>query len=358
MTIRIAGREVGPGAPVYVVAELSGNHNGDIERAVALIHAAADAGADAVKLQTYTADTLTIKSDRPEFIVPGNGPWGGRTLHDLYQEAHTPWEWHPRLFTEARARGIAMFSTPFDETAVDLLESLDVPAYKVASFELVDDHLLELVAARRKPVILSTGMATQDEIQHAVAVLQCGGADGVILLRCTSSYPAPDAEMHLSTIPELARRTHCPVGLSDHSLGTTAPVLAVGLGACFVEKHMTLKRSDGGVDSHFSLEPAEFTELVRDVRRAEAMLGRPTFGAGVAEEGNTAFRRSLYVVKDVVAGEPLTPANVRSIRPGFGLPPRHRDVVLASRAARAATAGTPITWDLLTPNGHADRRHD
>lgn len=358
MTIEINGRMVGPGHPVYIVAELSGNHNGDIERAVALIHAAADAGADAVKLQTYTADTLTLRSDRPDFIVPGDGPWGGRTLYDLYQEAHTPWEWHARLFAEARARGLAIFSTPFDETAIELLESLDTPAYKVASFELVDDHLLELVAARRKPVILSTGMATRQEISHAVAVLQCGGATGVILLRCTSSYPAPDTEMHLATIPQLARLTRCPVGLSDHSLGTTAPVIAVGLGACFVEKHLTLRRADGGVDSHFSLEPAEFADLVRDVRRAEALLGRPTFGAGAAEEGSVAFRRSLYLVKDVAAGEPLTAANVRSIRPGFGLAPRHRDVVLASRAARAAQAGTPLTWDFLNTDDNADRRHD
>jgi N-acetylneuraminate synthase len=358
MTVRIAGREVGPGVPVYIVAELSGNHNGDVERAVALIHAAADAGADAVKLQTYTADTLTLRSDRPEFLIPGTGPWSGRTLYDLYQEAHTPWDWHARLYAEARARGLAIFSTPFDETAVDLLESLDSPAYKVASFELVDDQLLRLVAARGKPVILSTGMATLEEIEHAVSVLREGGATEVVLLRCTSSYPAPDAQMHLATIPELSRRMQCPVGLSDHSLGTTAPVVAVALGACFVEKHLTLRRADGGVDSHFSLEPAEFADLVRDVRRAEAMLGRPTFGAGAAEEGNIAFRRSLYVVRDVAAGESLTPDNVRSIRPGFGLAPRHRNAVLGSRAVRAAQAGTPVSWDLLHTNGHADRRND
>ena len=358
MRIAIDGRPIGSGAPVYIVAELSGNHNGDIGRALALIDAAADAGADAVKLQTYTADTLTIRSERPEFIVPGHGPWGGRTLYDLYEEAHTPWEWHPRLFEAARKRGLAIFSTPFDHTAVELLESLGAPAHKIASFELIDDALLADVASRGKPVILSTGMATVEELTHAVSVLTSNGASGIVLLRCTSSYPAPDSEMHLSTIPALARRMRCLVGLSDHSMGTTAPIAAVALGACFIEKHVTLRRADGGVDSHFSLEPAEFAELVREVRRAELMLGQPTFGAGAAESGNLAFRRSLYVVKDVKQGEPLTADNVRSIRPGFGLAPRHRDVVLCSTATRAASAGTPVTWDFLNTNGHADRRHD
>lgn len=358
MIVSIAGRPIGPGSPVYIVAELSANHNGDIGRAKALIDAAAEAGADAIKLQTYTADTLTIRSDRPDFVVPGSGPWSGRTLYDLYDEAHTPWEWHAELFAHARARGLAIFSTPFDRSAVELLESLEAPAHKIASFELVDDELLADVASCGKPVILSTGMATMEEITHAVSILKEHGAAGIILLRCTSSYPAPDSEMHLSTIPELARRMKCLVGLSDHSMGTAAPVAAVALGACFIEKHFTLCRADGGVDSHFSLEPAEFAQLVRDVRRAEQMLGTPTFGAGAAESGNLAFRRSLYVVKDVAAGEPLTPDNVRSIRPGFGLAPRHLDLVLCSTATRAAPAGTPVTWDFLDTNGHANRRHD
>ncbi|MFQ5890818.1 MAG: pseudaminic acid synthase [Gemmatimonadota bacterium] len=345
--IRVDGRRVGGGAPTLLVAELSGNHNGDLERAVDTIHAAAEAGADAIKLQTYTADTLTIDSDRAEFLVPGRGPWGGRTLHDLYTQAQTPWEWHPRLFGEARRVGIMIFSTPFDETAVELLEELEVPAYKIASFELVDDELLRCVAVRGKPVILSLGMATLAEISHALEVLREGGGDRLVLLQCTSSYPAPDEEMHLSTIPFLAEFTGCPVGLSDHTLGSVAPVVAVALGACLIEKHFTLSRDGGGVDSHFSLEPEEFRRMVTEVRRAEAALGRPTFGPGRAEMESIVFRRSLFVVEDVREGEPLTRENVRSIRPGYGLPPRYLDVVLGARARRGIERGTPLTWDLM-----------
>jgi N-acetylneuraminate synthase len=255
------------------------------------------------------------------------------------------------LFEEARALGLDIFSTPFDPTAVELLESLEVPAYKIASFELVDDRLLRLVASKGRPVVLSTGMANQEEIAHAVKVLRQGGAGGIVVLRCTSSYPAPDAAMHLSTLPALAQATQCPVGLSDHSLGATASIVAVTLGACLIEKHFTLCRADGGVDSHFSLEPEEFRTLVRDVRRAEAMLGTPTFGPGMAEEGNVAFRRSLYVVKDVAPGEEFTESNVRSIRPGYGLSPRYFDLVIGRRAIRAAPRGTPVSWELLFENG-------
>jgi N-acetylneuraminate synthase len=318
-----------------------------LARALATVRAAADAGADAIKLQTYTPDTLTIRSDRSDFIVPGSGPWGGRTLYDLYQEAHTPWAWHAPLFAEAARLGLEIFSTPFDGTAVDLLESLGVAVYKIASFELVDDGLLRRVGATRKPVIMSTGMASLEEIVHAVGTLRKAGTTELLLLRCTSSYPAPDSHMQLSTIPLLRDLFGCPVGLSDHSLGTVAPVVAVTLGANLIEKHFTLDRAAGGVDSHFSLEPAEFKTLVSDVRRAEAMVGTATFGPGVAEEGNVAFRRSLYVVADVEAGDTLTPENVRSIRPGYGLSPRYADWVFGRRAAKPAERGTPVTWDLV-----------
>jgi pseudaminic acid synthase len=346
--IRIADRVIGSGEPSYLIAELSGNHNGSFDRALETIRAAARAGADAIKLQTYTADTLTIDSDSPDFVVPRGGPWGGRTLYELYEVAHTPWEWHPALFREARKLGLEIFSTPFDASAVELLQSLSSPAYKIASFELVDDELLRSVARTHKPILLSTGMATLEEIGHAVGVLRDAGALEVLLLRCTSSYPAPDDSMNLATIPALSAATGCPVGLSDHSLGVTAAVSAIALGACLVEKHFTLDRESGGVDSHFSLEPGEFQDLVTQVRRAEAMKGRPTFGPGVAEEGSTVFRRSLYVVADVEKGELLTNDNVRSIRPGYGLPPRFLDLVVGKRAARAVRRGTPVSWSLLT----------
>jgi len=348
--IVIGNRTVGAGHPAYLVAELSGNHNGDLGRALETIHAAAQAGADAIKLQTYTADTLTIQSDRPEFVVGGGGPWSGRTLYDLYQEAHTPWEWHPKLFAEARSLGLDIFSTPFDGEAIKLLQDLDAPAYKVASFELVDDRLLRQVASTGKPVILSTGMATSDEISHAVGVLRAAGCAELMLLRCTSSYPAPDAEMNLLAIPLLASTFGCQVGLSDHSLGTGAAVVAVTLGACLIEKHFTLSRSVGGVDSHFSLEPSEFRSLVQEVRRAEAMMGKASFGPGVAEAGNVALRRSLYVVEDVPEGGLFTERNVRSIRPGLGLAPRYLEMIIGRRAVRPIGRGTPMKWEFLFPS--------
>lgn len=344
MSVRIGRRVVGPGEPAYLVAELSGNHDGSLERALATIRAAAAAGADAIKLQTYTPDTLTIDAPQQDFIVPGDGVWGGRTLYDLYRQAYTPWEWHPALFDEARAHGLEVFSTPFDATAVALLEGLDCPAYKIASFELVDDELLRTVARTGKPVILSTGMASEAEIRHAVEVLRAAGNRERLLLRCTSSYPAPDASMHLATIPALAALAGGEVGLSDHSGGTVAAVVAVALGACFVEKHFTLSR-DGGVDSHFSLEPDEFRTLVTDVRRAEALLGAVRFGAGAAEEGSLVFRRSIYVVRDVKAGERYSRENVRVIRPGYGLAPRHLPRVLGATASTDLSRGTALTWD-------------
>jgi N-acetylneuraminate synthase len=345
--ITIGSRRIGPGEPVYCVAELSGNHNGSFQRALDTIAAAAEAGADAIKLQTYTADTLTIRSDRPDFVVPAGSPWSGRTLHELYTEAHTPWAWHPELFAAARRLGLEIFSTPFDDTAVALLESLGSPAQKVASFELVDDALLRTVARTGKPAIVSTGMASLEEIEHAVGVLRGAGARELLVLHCTSAYPAPDDAMKLRSIRALAAVVDAPVGLSDHSMGLVAPVVAVTLGACFIEKHFTLRRADGGVDSEFSLEPAEFAELVRSVRRTEAMLRDEGFGRGVAESGSAVFRRSLYIVEDVAAGGMLTARNLRSIRPGYGLAPRHLDEVLGRRVAQAVERGTPLAWDLL-----------
>jgi pseudaminic acid synthase len=345
--IRIGKRVVGRSSPTYLIAELSGNHNGSLERALATVRAAAKSGADAIKLQTYTADTMTIRSSDPMFVVGGDGPWAGKTLYDLYDEAHTPWEWHKPLFEEARKSGIDIFSTPFDATAVDFLDALGVPAYKIASFELPDDALLVTVAAKGKPVIVSTGMANLEEISHAQKVLTDAGARDLIFLHCTSSYPAPDESMGLATIPLLERVTGSLVGLSDHSLGTTAPVVAVTLGACVIEKHFTLSRADGGVDSHFSLEPAEFAAMASDVRRAESMRGTAAFGVGVAEEGNVVFRRSLFVVRDVKAGDRFTEENIRAIRPGFGLSPRHLKDALKSRARSDIRAGTPLGWEHL-----------
>lgn len=344
---RIGGRSLGEGHPAYLVAEMSGNHGGSLDRAVETVRAAAECGADAIKLQTYTPGTLTIDCDNSDFIIPGEGPWGGRKLYALYEEAQTPWEWHGRLFEEARRCGIEIFSTPFDADAVEFLEGLSAPAYKIASFELVHDELLATVARTGKPVILSTGMATLEEIGHAVQKLHSAGCSELVLLQCTSSYPAPDEEMHLSTIPLLSKVFTCPVGLSDHSIGTTAAVVAVTLGARFVEKHFTLSREDGGVDSHFSLEPREFGELVVDVRRAESMIGAGAVGLSRVEQVSTLFRRSLYVVEDIEKGAPLTRENVRAIRPGHGLPPEHLEVVLGFRAPRLLKRGTPLTWDLL-----------
>lgn len=342
--IKINSVAIGAEHPAYIIAEISGNHNGSFDRALETVRAIAQTGANAVKLQTYRADTITLDADGPDFIVPGTGPWAGRRLFELYDEAHTPWEWHAPLFEEASKLGLAIFSTPFDHTAVDFLEELNVPAYKVASFELTDDTLLTKIAQTGKPLIVSTGMASLEEIMHALRILRGNGADQIALLKCTSSYPAPDAAMNLATVPLLAAATGCDVGLSDHSMGTTAPVVAVTLGACIVEKHFTLSRANGGVDSHFSLEPAEFTQLVSDVRRAQEMIGRAEFGPTLAEEGNVVFRRSLYAVRDIAAGEPLTHDNVRSIRPGYGLAPQYMSLVMGRAATCAIKRGTRIDW--------------
>lgn len=343
----IAGRPIGPGWPVYVVAELSANHHQDFEQAVRLVEAAREVGADAVKLQTYTADTITIRSERPEFRISSGTIWDGRSLHDLYSEAATPWEWQPRLKEVAEKLGLTLFSSPFDPTAVDFLERMDVPAYKVASFELVDLPLIRTIARTGKPMILSTGMATLAEVEAAVAGAREAGATQIALLKCTSAYPANADEMDLLTIPHLASALGLPVGLSDHTLGTTVPVAAVALGACIVEKHLTLSRELPGPDSAFSLEPHEFRAMVEAVHEAERALGRVRYGASERELASRALRRSLYVVRDVKAGDPFTEENVRSIRPAEGLPPRFFDEVLGRRARRDVRRGEPMAWDLL-----------
>ena len=344
--VTIAGRAIGPGQPPYVVAEMSGNHNGDIGRAIALIDAAKAAGADAVKLQTYTADTITLDVDRPEFHIQG-GLWDGRSLHELYREAQTPYEWHPALFERAAARGVILFSSPFDETAVDLLASLDAPAYKIASFEAVDLPLIRYAAARGKPLIISTGMANAQEMAAARDAALEAGAAGVVLLHCVSSYPAVFADANVRTIPDMAARFGCPIGLSDHTPGSAASVAAVALGACVIEKHFTLARSDGGPDAAFSLEPAEFAALVRDCHDGWAALGRAHYDLLGSERANSQFRRSLYVTADVPAGAPLSRDNVRSVRPGAGLPPADLDRVLGRPAARDLKRGEPLAWDML-----------
>ncbi|HEY8571118.1 pseudaminic acid synthase [Phenylobacterium sp.] len=344
--VTIGGRALGPDQPPFVVAEMSGNHNGDIGRAMALIDAAKAAGADAVKLQTYTADTITIDHDGPEFVVHG-GLWDGRRLYDLYQEAHTPWDWHGRLFDHARQVGIEIFSSPFDPTAVALLQTLGAPAYKIASFELIDSPLIELCAATGKPLIMSTGLASPQEIAEAVAAAKGAGDGGIVLLHCTSAYPAPMCDMNLKTLQHLADAHRVLVGLSDHTLGVAASVAAVALGACFIEKHFTLSRAEGGVDSDFSLEPHELARLVAECRDAWAALGEVRYDEAPSEAASRDHRRSLYVVADIAAGEPLTPANVRSIRPGHGLPPKHLPEVVGRRAARDLKRGSPLDWSML-----------
>jgi pseudaminic acid synthase len=345
--IQIGGRCIASGCPTYVVAEVSANHNGSFDSAAQIIRAAKDAGADAVKLQTYTADTITLASDREEFRVRGGTLWDGRTLHDLYAEACTPWEWQPKLKKIAEDLGMDFFSSAFDPTAVDFLEEMDVPAHKVASFELVDIPLIQKMARTGKPLIISTGMATVEEIEEAVQAAREAGAEQIALLKCTSAYPARAEEMNLRTIPEMAQRFGVPVGLSDHSMGIAVPVAAVALGACIVEKHLTLSRSAPGPDSAFSLEPHEFKEMVNAIRAAEKALGEAHFGLSDNEKASRAFRRSLFVVEDVQPGEVFTDLNVRSIRPGNGLHPRHLTDVLGRSAARGIKRGTPLSWEFV-----------
>jgi pseudaminic acid synthase len=345
--IKIAGRTVGPGYPAFVIAEMSGNHGHNYARAEAIVRAAATAGADAVKLQTYTADTITLDCDNEYFTIK-DGPWAGRNLYDLYEEAHTPWGWQTRLKTLGDSLGVEVFSTPFDPTSIDFLEQeLGVNLYKIASFELVDLPLIRQVAATGKPIIMSTGMATADEIAEAVAAAKEAGCSEIALLKCTSAYPAPAEEMNLRTIPDLAGRFDVPVGLSDHTLGISVPVAAVAIGASIIEKHLTLSRAEPGPDSAFSLEPEEFKAMVEAVRVAEKALGRVSYELTEHERASRTFRRSLFIVKDIEAGEALTEQNVRSIRPGYGMPPKDLAEVMGRRAIRGIAAGTPLCWELV-----------
>ena len=346
--ININGRMIGSRQPVYIIAEMSANHNQDFDQAVKTIHAAKASGADAVKLQTYTPDTITIDSEK-EFFQIGKGTiWEGQTLYDLYKKAYTPWEWQPKLKEIADDIGLDLFSSPFDHTAVDFLEKMDVPAYKIASFELVDLPLIRRVARTGKPIIMSTGMATLAEIDEAVRTAREAGARQIALLKCTSAYPAPPEEMNLRTIPHLAEAFQVPAGLSDHTQGIAIPVAAVALGACMVEKHFTLSRSIPGPDSAFSLEPHEFKAMVDAVRMAEKAVGSISYEATDQEAMSRIFRRSLFVVKDMGPGEVFTKENTRSIRPGHGLHPRYLETVCGRKAAQAIERGTPLSWELIS----------
>ena len=344
--MHIGSRLIGPDQPPFIIAELSGNHNQSLERAFAIIDAVAAAGAHAIKLQTYTADTMTLRGAYR--IDDPNSLWYGRELHELYQEAYTPWEWHQPLFERAQERGMLAFSSPFDETAVDFLETLQVPAYKIASFENTDWPLLRRVAATGKPVIMSTGASTLAEVAEAVDVLRAGGCQDLVLLKCTSTYPATPQNTNLRTIPHLTQLfPECSIGLSDHTAGVGAAVAAVALGACVIEKHVTLRRADGGVDSAFSLEPEEVAALVTETERAWQALGQIQYGVQRAEEKSRLYKRSLYVAQDIRAGEAFTKENLRVVRPGDGLPPRYYDQLLGKPARQELRAGTPLTWEAL-----------
>ncbi len=339
---------IGFGYPAYIVAEMSANHNMDFDQAVKILRAAKDAGADAVKLQTYTPDTMTIKSDRPEFRISSGTIWDGRILYDLYSEAYMPWEWQPKLKEIANDMGLDLFSTAFDSTAVDFLEEMNVPVHKVASFEIVDIPLIEKMAKTGKPLIISTGMATLAEIDEAVSAAKGAGASQIALLKCNSAYPAPPEEMNLRTIPHMAEGFGVPVGLSDHTLGIEVPIAAVAVGACIIEKHFTLSRDIPSPDRAFSIEPHELKALVNAVRTAEKALGRVYYGVSEKETQSRVFRRSLFVVKDMKAGETFTEENVRSIRPGYGLPPKFLKEVLGRKSTRDIKCGTPLSWDCIS----------
>lgn len=343
---QIGERQIGLGHPTYIVAEMSGNHGQRFEQAVEILKAAKIAGADAIKLQTYTADTLTIDSDEPPFQITG-GLWNGRNLYELYQEAYTPWDWQPKLKEVADQIGLDLFSTPFDATAVDFLERMNVPAHKIASFEMIDHGLLRKVAATGKPIIMSTGMATLGEIEESVKTLRESGASQIALLKCTSAYPALPEEMNLRTIPHLAEAFDVVSGISDHTLGWAVPGAAVALGACIIEKHFTLSRDLPGPDTAFSLEPHEFKAMVDAVRTVEKALGQVSYGVNEKEAQSRVFRRSLFIVEDVKAGDEFTSRNVRSIRPGNGLPPKYLDQILGRRATRDIPRGTAVSWDLV-----------
>lgn len=342
-------REIGANAPPYIIAEMSGNHNQSLDRAIAIVEAAAEAGAHAIKLQTYTADTITLAINTGEFFISDeNSLWKGTSLHELYKLAHTPWEWHAPIMKRARELGLTCFSTPFDETAVDFLESLGAPAYKIASFENVHIPLIRKVAATGKPVIISTGMANVAELDDAVRAARDAGCRDLVLLKCTSTYPATPENSNLRTIPHLRALFGCEVGLSDHTMGIGGAVAAVALGATVIEKHFTLSRADGGVDSAFSLEPAEFRALVTETERAWQALGAVRYGPTEAEKKSLVYRRSIYIARDLAEGDELTPENLRCVRPGLGLPPKYYDQLLGRRVNRAVPIGTRVTWDLIS----------
>lgn len=342
----IAGRKIGPAYPPYIIAEMSANHNGKIERALQTIDMAKAMGADAIKMQTYTADTITIDCDNEDFQIKG-GLWDGYSLYQLYKWAETPFEWHKPLFDHARKTGITLFSTPFDETAVDLLEDLNAPAYKIASFEAVDLPLIKYVAQTRKPMIISTGMANLEEIGEAVQTARENGCEQLVLLHCISSYPAPVEESNLRTITDLGERFQVIPGLSDHTLGTTVSVASVALGACVIEKHVTLSRQDKGPDSEFSLEPDELKRLCEDTRTAWLATGHAGYRLKAAEQESLKYRRSIYVVEGMKAGEVFSRKNIRRIRPGFGIEPKYYEEVLGKKVARDVVKGTPLDWDLV-----------
>jgi pseudaminic acid synthase len=344
----IKDRGIGADFRPYLIAEMSGNHNQSLERALAIVDAAAASGADAIKLQTYTAATMTLDVRAPGFVIDDpKSLWSGRQLYELYEEAHTPWEWHGPIVHRATHHGMHCFSTPFDETAVDFLETLGVPAYKIASFENTDLPLIRKVAGTGKPMIISTGMASMSEIDEAVRAARDAGCKDLVLLKCTSTYPATPENTNLRTIPNLRDAFACEVGLSDHTMGCGVAVAAVAFGASVIEKHFTLRRADGGVDSAFSLEPEEFKLLRVESERAWQGLGSVAYGGTKAEEKSRVFRRTLYVARDMKAGERLTAENLRIVRPGFGLPPKYYDTLLGKRINRDAVAGTPLQWDLL-----------
>lgn len=344
---QIAGRNIGPGYPPYIIAEMSGNHNNSLDRALEIIKAAKSAGADAIKLQTYTAETMTLDVDHPRFRVKGKNPWDGEHLFELYTKASTPWEWHPRLFEYGREIGITVFSSPFDETAVDLLKSLNAPAYKVASFELVDLELVRRCAATGKTLIMSTGMASLAEIADAVEAARAAGAQDIVLLKCTSAYPAPPEEINLHTIPHLAEAFDVVAGLSDHTMGVGVPIAATAIGASVIEKHFTLARADGGVDASFSLEPSELSQLVEETRKAHAALGKIIYTQGDLESSFKRYRRSLFFVRDLSAGAIISADDIQALRPGDGLPPKFLPSVMGRSLKEPVTRGTPVAWDLL-----------
>ncbi len=340
-------RKIGPGQPVFIVAEMSGNHNQSFTRAKKIIDAAAQAGVDAVKLQTYTADTLTIDSDKKYFQVRTKNSWSGETLYSLYQKAYTPWAWQPKLKKYAEKKGLFLFSTPFDETAVDWLEKMNMQLYKVSSFEIIDIPLLERIGKTKKPVIISRGAATAPEIQLAIKTLKASGAPHIAVLHCVSSYPAIPEEMNLATIPDIAKRFNVVSGLSDHTLGITIPIAATALGASIIEKHVTLKRSDGGPDAAFSLEPSELKEMVRSIRDAQKAVGKSTYSATKEESALAVFKKSIFVVQDIAKGEKFTPRNIRVIRPGHGLAPRYYGQIIGGKASKNIEPGTPFSWNLI-----------